>query len=108
MLPIAISSTDFICVEPGHFLMTNKFEQKKHLGTHLETHNINIFSMTLTNTNIKTVHGSQSSPILHDLSIGIAMEVPVSSIVYTGFPQIKVISHHKLALCISNDYLVCF
>jgi hypothetical protein len=91
ILPFTISSNDGIRVELGNFLMTNKFERKKHLGTQLETHNINVFTMTLNNTNIKTVRGGLSSPILHDLAINVGMELPVSSVAYVSFPQMKVL-----------------
>ena len=92
MLPFTISSNDAIGMELGHFLMTNRFERKKHLGLQLENHNINIFDMTLNNANIKTVRGGRSSLILQDLAINVGMELPVSSAAYASFPQMKVLT----------------
>lgn len=91
MLPFAISSNDGMRIDLGHFLMINKFERKKHIGSQLESHNINVFTMTLNNTNIKTVRGGLASPILHDLAIKVGMELPVSSAAYASFPQMKVL-----------------
>jgi hypothetical protein len=79
-----------MCAELGHFLLTNRFERKKHIESQMDTHNINILSMTFNNTNIKTVRNDHTSPILHDLVINVGLELPVSSAAFANFPQMKV------------------
>lgn len=89
-MPYTTSSEDMLCAELGNFKMTNAFERKKHLSSQMDSYNINILSMTLSNTNFKTVRNKRSYPILQDLFIDVGLELPVSTAAYESFPQMKV------------------
>lgn len=88
IVPVALDSKDIMRLELGNFSMTNHFEW--HTVGEEQKFNFNIFSLQLSNTNIKTERTECTFPILHDIVVNVGLILPVSSIAYPYVPQLKV------------------